>query len=267
MNKTGLFVALGLAVVIGAVFGFYPELDLRISSLFYDPASKTFPVQAYGVAQFARTAAMWLAWAFAVPAIVAVAMKFIWPNRPLIVSGRAVVFLLFTMLMAAGILTNFTLKTFWGRPRPVAVTQFNGTLPFVPWWDPEGRCRRNCSFVSGEGATAFWVLAPAALAPPAWRPLAYTGAVVFGAATSGLRVAFGGHFFTDVALAGLLTFLTIWLAHGFIYRWASTRFSDARVDAVLTRWAWPGYRWRQRRRGREVGPAPAAVPVENRATA
>ena len=146
------------------------------------------------------------------------------------------VFLLVTLILSAGILTNLTFKSYWGRPRPVVVTQFNGDSAFVPWWDPRGGCGRNCSFFSGEGATAFWTYAPAALTPPAWRPLAFAGATVFGIITSVLRMAFGGHFFTDVAAAGLVTFLVIWLAHGYIYRWPSTRMTDARhrrrVDAV-----------------------------------
>jgi membrane-associated PAP2 superfamily phosphatase len=256
MNRTGLFIGLGLALVVGVVFGVYPELDLRLAALFYDPAIKDFPLRLNPYADFARNAAMWVAWAFALPAIVALTMKFIRPDRPLLVRGRTVAFLLLTLLLSAGVLTNFTFKSFWGRPRPVAVTQFNGALPFVPWWDPRGGCGRNCSFFSGEGATAFWTLAPAALAPPSWRPLAYTAAVVFGAVTSGLRMAFGGHFFTDVSIAGLVTFLVIWLLHGIIYRWASTRTTDARIDAALTRLAWPGDRLSRRWLGRDVGPLP-----------
>ena len=62
--------------------------------------------------------------------------------------------------------------------------------------------------------------------------------------TSVLRMAFGGHFFTDVAAAGLVTFLVIWLVHGYIYRWPSTRMTDARdrrrADAVRL----AGYRLR-----------------------
>ncbi len=256
MNRTGLFIALVLALVIGVAFGVDPELDLRLAALFYDPAIHDFPLRLNRFADVARNAAMWIAWAFALPAIAALAIKFWRPDRPLLLSGRAVAFLLLTLLLSAGVLTNFTFKSFWGRPRPVAVTQFNGAMPFMPWWDPRGGCGRNCSFFSGEGATAFWTLAPAALAPPGWRPLAYAGAVVFGAVTSGLRMAFGGHFFTDVSIAGLVTFLVIWLLHGLIYRWASTRTTDARIDAALTRLAWPGYRMMQRWRGRDVGPTP-----------
>ena len=109
-----------------------------------------------------------------------------------------------------------------------------------------GECGRTCSFFSGEGATAFWTYAPAALTPPVWRPLAYVAATLFGAVTSGLRMAFGGHFFTDVAISGLVSFFVIWLAYALIYRWPSTRLTNAQVEATLARWGQPGYRlWRR----------------------
>ena len=173
---------------------------------------------------------MWIAWALALPALFAIVAKLVRPDRPMLVPGRAAVFLLVTILLSAVVLTNLTFKSYWGRPRPVMVTEFNGPWQFVPWWDPRGECGRNCSFFSGEGATAFWAYAPAALTPPAWRPLAYVAATVFGIVTSVLRMAFGGHFFTDVAAAGLVSFFVIWLAYGWIYRWPSTRFSDAQIE-------------------------------------
>src|SRR6195256_315248 len=257
MNRTGLFIALGLALVIGLLFGIYPELDLKLAALFYDAAAKSFPLKLNAVAAFARDGAMWIAWGLALPAIVALVIKLVRPDRPLLISGRAIIFLLLTLTLSAGILTNLTFKSYWGRPRPVVVTQFNGSDQFVPWWDPRGACGRNCSFFSGEGATAFWTYAPAALAPPAWRPLAYAAATLFGVLTSLLRMAFGGHFFTDVAAAGLVTFLVVWLAHGYIYRWPRTRLSDESIDAALTRLAWRIYRLLRRWRGRDAGPAPS----------
>src|SRR3982075_358994 len=258
MNRTGLLIALSLALVIGFLFGIYPELDLKLAALFYDAAAKSFPLKLNAVAAFARDGAMWIAWGLALPAIAALVIKLVRPDRPLLISGRAIIFLLLTLTLSAGILTNLTFKSYWGRPRPVVVTQFNGSDQFVPWWDPRGACGRNCSFFSGEGATAFWTYAPAALTPPAWRPLAYAAATLFGVTTSALRMAFGGHFFTDVAAAGLVTFLVIWLAHGYIYRWRSTRLSDESIDAALTRLAWPSYRLLRRWRGREVGARPMA---------
>ena len=258
MNRTGLCIALGLALVVGLVFGIFPELDLRLAALFYDAATKSFPLKLNALAAFLRDAAMWVAWGIALPAIVALAVKLVRPDRSLLISGRAIVFLLATLTLSAGVLTNLTFKSYWGRPRPVVVSEFNGDLPFVPWWDPRGRCGRNCSFFSGEGATAFWTYAPAALTPPPWRPAAYAAATLFGVITSGLRMAFGGHFFTDVAAAGLVTFLVVWLAHAVIYRWPSTRLTDSGVDAALTRFAWPGYRLVRRWLGHETGPTPSA---------
>ena len=257
MNRTGLIVALALALVVGLLFGIFPELDLKLASVFYAAPTRSFPLKSNTLAAIARDGAMWIAWAFAIPAIISLLVKLARPDRPLLTSGRTIVFLLLTLILSAGVLTNLTFKSYWGRPRPVTVTQFNGDQAFVPWWDPRGTCARNCSFFSGEGATAFWTYAPAALAPPAWRPLAYAAATVFGVTTSLLRMAFGGHFFTDVAIAGLVTFLVVWLAHGYIFRWPRTRLSDERIDAALTRLAWPGYRLRQRWLGHEVGPAPS----------
>jgi membrane-associated PAP2 superfamily phosphatase len=250
MNRTGLLIALGFALVIGLLFGIFPELDLKLAALFYDPATRSFPLKSDGVAAFARDGAMWVAWALALPALAAIVVKLVRPDRPMLIPGRAAVFLVVTILLSAVVLSNLTFKSHWGRPRPVMVTEFNGPWQFVPYWDPRGECGRNCSFFSGEGATAFWTLAPAVLTPPAWRPLAYAAATLFGITTSVLRMAFGGHFFTDVAAAGLVSFLVIWLAYAWIYRWPSTRLSDAEIEAALARLGGPGYRWWQRRRGR-----------------
>jgi len=252
----GLYTALSLSLFFGLLFGFYPELDLKVGALFYDAATRTFPLKANAVAGFARDAAMWIAWAFVLPSIVAFVIKLVRPIKPLLLPGRTAVFLVTTMLVSSVVLSNVVFKSHWGRPRPVAVTQFDGKLDFVPWWDPRGACPKNCSFFSGEGSAAFWTYAPAALAPPAWRPAAYAAATLFGVVTSGLRMAFGGHFLTDVVAAGLVTFLVIWLAYGFIYRWPSTRLTDEAIDSWLTRLAWPGYRWMQKWRGRDVGETP-----------
>jgi len=255
MNRTGLFIALSLALVVGVVFGIYPELDLKLAALFFDPQTGRFPLKASAWAAFARDAAMWITWAMVIPALGALVLKMWRPDRPLLISGRAILFLLTTLVLSSVVLSNVVFKSYWGRPRPVVVTQFNtgefNRLDFVPWWDPRGGCARNCSFFSGEGSAAFWAVAPAALAPPAFRPLAYVAAMAFGTATGVMRMAFGGHFFTDIAAAGIVTFLVVWLSYGLLYRWPKTRISDEAIDAALTRMAWPGYRLRQRWRQAE----------------
>src|ERR1700710_1246332 len=105
MNRTGLFIALGLALVIGLLFGIYPELDLRLAALFYDPTTKSFPLKLNTLAAIARDGAMWIAWGIALPAIAALVIKLARPDRPLLMSGRAIVFLLGTLILSAGLLT------------------------------------------------------------------------------------------------------------------------------------------------------------------
>jgi lipid A 4'-phosphatase len=144
----------------------------------------------------------------------------------MLIKAEAVLFLMGTLAVGPGLLTNTLLKDHWGRARPIDVTEFGGASRFTPWWDPRGDCPNNCSFIAGEPAGAFWTMAPAALAPPQWRLLAYGAALGFGSAVGVLRIAGGGHFFTDVVFAGVFMYLVIWGAHGLIYRWWPKRTGD-----------------------------------------
>lgn len=146
MNRTGLFIALALSVVVGLLFGLYPELDLKIAAFFYDATTKTFPLKSVTWAMIARDGAMWIAWGLVMPALVSLIVKLIRPVKPLMISGRAMVFLIVTMLLTGIVISNMMFKSYWGRPRPVVVTEFNGPLEFKPWWDPRGACQKNCSF-------------------------------------------------------------------------------------------------------------------------
>ena len=245
MNRAGLLIALAFAAVSVAVFAFYPGLDLAVSSLFRDSTG----LFVWGVSEplgFVRDSAMWLTWAIATPSIVALIVKLFRPDKPLLVKGRTVAFFLITIVLSAGLLSNALFKSYWGRPRPYFVTEFGGPWQYRNWWDPRGQCPTNCSFFSGEAATAFWTYAPAALTPPPWRPLAYAGATVFGALIGLLRMAFGGHFLSDIIAAGIATFLTVWLLHAAIYRWPATRVTDEEIDARLARAFMPLFRWRMR---------------------
>ena len=239
MNRAGLFVALAVAAVAVAVFALFPGLDLAVAGSFRDQTVRLFLWSANDLLEFIREAAMWLTWAIAAPSVVALVAKLIRPDKPLLVKGRTVAFFLITITLSAGVLSNAVFKSYWGRPRPYSITEFGGPWQYKAWWDPRGECDGNCSFFSGEASTAFWTYAPAALAPPQWRPLAYAGATVFGALVGLLRMAFGGHFLSDVVAAGVVTFLTVWLVYALIYRWPTTRSSDDEIDAILTRFARP----------------------------
>jgi membrane-associated PAP2 superfamily phosphatase len=241
MNRTGLVIALAVAAAVGLVFGVWPDLDLKLVAPFYDPARGGF-WRGYAPSYLrARDAATWLITLVALPAFVAVALKFIRPQRPSLIPSRAVALMLLTLALGPGVVANLVFKEHWARPRPIDVTEFGGEEHFRPWWDPRGDCPKNCSFVAGEPSGAFWTLAPASVVPPQWRALAYGSALAFGAAVGVLRMAAGAHFFSDVVFAGVFTFLVIWLVHGALYRWPPTRTTDAALERTLDRmlrW-WP----------------------------
>lgn len=129
--------------------------------------------------------------------------------------GRSIAWLALSMLLGPGLLVD-ELKDISHRPRPVQVREFGGSEDFRPFFRFDGDCPRNCSFPSGEASAAFWTLAPASLAPPPLRPVAIAGALVFGFAVGGLRMAVGAHFLSDVVFA---TILTIMVAFA-LRRWA-----------------------------------------------
>ncbi|MGP0095076.1 MAG: phosphatase PAP2 family protein [Xanthobacteraceae bacterium] len=237
MTRIGLAVALAIALLVGVIFGIYPDLDIRISRLFLERGVIPIPF-ALRIDPFlmaVRNAALWIETAVVAPAIVALLIKIILPRTRLILPGRAAVFLVTTLVLAPGLFVNVLAKDNWGRPRPIDIPEFGGDQPFVPWWDPRGVCDKNCSFVAGDPSGAFWMLAPASLAPPSLRPAAYAAALTFGVGIGLLRIAFGAHFFSDVVFSGFFTFLIVWLMHGLIYRWPRTRFSDAAVERTIER--------------------------------
>lgn len=234
MNRTGLAIALAVALLIGGVFAVHPQFDLDLAALFYKPETHSFAASGVWV-EYVRDAASLLITLLVAPAFFAVVGKLVMPSRRMLIGGRAALFLIATLALGPGLLANGILKEHWARMRPEDVTQLGGSKRFTPWWDPRGPCPENCSFIAGEPSGAFWTLAPAALAPPQWRPLAYGAALAFGAAMGVLRMAGGAHFFTDVGFAGVLTFLVVWTLHGLIYRWPQTRLKDEAIERPLER--------------------------------
>ena len=63
MNRTGLIVALTIAGIVGVVFGWFPQLDLRVSHYFYEYVDGSHNVFAWRVnppAMLARDIGLWI---------------------------------------------------------------------------------------------------------------------------------------------------------------------------------------------------------------
>jgi lipid A 4'-phosphatase len=190
-----------LLLLACSALAFGAEIDLTVASVFY--ADGRF-IADTDIGRAARMLAR------AMPFVLLAGLTLAWaigrlrkPHFPA-PSGRSIVWLLVSLAVGPGLIVD-GLKDISHRPRPIQVAEFGGTQAFRPFYLFDGTCPRNCSFPSGETAAAFWTLAPASLAPPPVRPLAIGAALLFGASTALLRLAFGGHFVSDVIFAGILT--------------------------------------------------------------
>ncbi len=123
-------------------------------------------------------------------------------------SWRLWAFVTALYVCGTGLLVNVLLKQHWGRARPVTIQEFGGDKLFTPPFEIAGQCTSNCSFVSGEAASAAAMAIVIAVCfgralPKPWRGVVYgLGAGVYALA-AGMRVAAGRHFLSDVVFAGL----------------------------------------------------------------
>jgi membrane-associated PAP2 superfamily phosphatase len=216
MTRRAIGWALLACVLVSLVFFAFPGLDLWASSWVYEPGRGFVRMPA--AVERLRTLGQLVVVLVPVTIGLAVLLKLLVPARRLLVDARASLFLLTTLLVGPALLVNVVLKDNWGRPRPREVTQFGGAAEMMPAWVPGGACGDNCSFVSGETASAFWTLALAAVAPPALRTAAFAAALVYGSTVGAIRFAAGGHFLSDVLLAALLTHLVVALTYDLMIR-------------------------------------------------
>jgi membrane-associated phospholipid phosphatase len=122
---------------------------------------------------------------------------------------KAVLFLAVSIALGPGLLVNTVLKDHWGRARPVQIEAFGGARQFTPAPLPATQCQRNCSFVCGDAALGFSLVAFAFLIPPGRvRRRCVAAALGFGALVGLARIAQGGHFLSDVVFAGIFVFGT-----------------------------------------------------------
>jgi lipid A 4'-phosphatase len=219
-SSTAAIVAIAVAwLAVLLISNRFPDIDVAVSRTFFagapcqparaDAASLCgrFPAGAIQVLAGLRQILQ------ATPLIVAVGLgiyllirlvKGARVTSPGILAGSAV---FWTYVVSVGLLVNGLFKTYSGRPRPYQTVLFGGDLPFVPAGELTAYCAKNCSFVSGEAAAAFWLICLVPLLPRRSRLAGLLGAIAVALLTSAMRIAFGAHFLSDTILAGLLTLL------------------------------------------------------------
>lgn len=213
-SPSALIFTAGMTLVFLALFAAAPEIDLIVAGRFFDAGhfvgrspSGEFWRRVFYDAPYVLLAGLLVAYVARLRGRIR--------RGP---SSRAILFLVVSLALGPGLLVNGLLKEHSHRPRPEQTVEFGGPWRFRPYETFDGACRSNCSFVSGEVATSAWTLAPALLAPPPFRAAAVGAALLFTAATAVLRMAFGGHYLSDVVFAALFTWLIVLSLYRAVFR-------------------------------------------------
>lgn len=195
-----------------AVFAIWPEIDLRVSQAFHDPASG-FAIDRHPFTETLRLTAWNIAILLCLAATVGTVIGA--AGREVLLPTRAWGLILTLYVLGPGVMVEVLIKPLWGRVRPAQVTEFGGSLSFSPPNELVDFCTRNCSFVSGEvsGATV------TALAIIIVRfhvkhrlhhrvsTLLLTSALCLPLAVALQRIAAGRHFLSDTVFAVFFTLL------------------------------------------------------------
>lgn len=220
-------------LAVSALFIAAPGIDLSVARLFH--TSSGFPALENPVLLKLRQLGDQLVILVMVVMVTSIIGKLVWWQRPMAMRPRSIVFLAGSLALGPGLLVNGLMKTYSGRPRPIQTNLFGGHWHFMPAWHFSGACPSNCSFVSGEGATAIWLLAPVMLLPKELRLVVGVPIGLLGLALSLNRMAFGGHYLSDILLSFGITAAVMLALHRLIVSGPLGAKIDARGEALLTR--------------------------------
>jgi lipid A 4'-phosphatase len=226
--------AVVFVLAISALFLAFSGIDLWASRLFHG-VGPGFPLsRVRALILFRRTGDLAIV-AVVVAILASIAAKLVAPNRRSLIPPSASLFLVATLIIGPGLLVNMVLKELWGRPRPVMVDAFGGSDPYVAVWRITDYCTSNCSFVAGEASSAIWLTALALVVPRQWRlPTAIITGVYAGLISLN-RIAFGGHFLSDVLLSWGLTLLVIAIGYRIFVARPPSWLANSVLEAGLTR--------------------------------
>jgi membrane-associated phospholipid phosphatase len=206
--STNPLAALGILILLSSMlFVIFPQIDMGVSRFF--TFGQRFYLSENPMMLWIRDANRML------PYIVLPVMIVLLAARSLHRSSRSMprraLFVVLSYLLGSAI-TVQVFKNFFSRARPRDVIEFGGALEFTPAWQFASMCERNCSFLSGEAASAAAFLAVLVFVPRAYRKLVAAMLVPLSIIVALNRVAFGAHFLSDAVLGWMIVcWLMLWL--------------------------------------------------------
>ena len=215
MNKKLFYVPIyvWLAFIFSSLlFIFYPQIDIFISGFFYEQGIGFIATGTWYEFLLYHSIDYVVTFSIIMPLLIWI-YNLIAKKDLLHVNKKVILYLLLVVAIAPGIIVNDIFKDHWGRARPAETTIFGGTKEFTPAFiisDQDGY-----SFSCGHAAGAFYLIAIALLATKRrvfWMSLAVT----YGIAISYIRIAAGGHFFSDTVVSFFIVYITTLIFYGLI---------------------------------------------------
>jgi lipid A 4'-phosphatase len=181
------------------------SLDVFLSSLFYGADEKFILQSYYPTTIFVRQVVLpiIILYLFLFPGLsLLLPLRKIYFNFNL--KNKDVLFIFSATLFNLLIVVNVILKNSWGRARPNDILQLGGSETFTPWFQISDSCINNCSFVSGDASVGFSIISLFFITK---KSVYLWLSIFFGFLLGTVRVLEGGHFLSDVLIAGFLIFI------------------------------------------------------------
>ncbi|WP_445377745.1 phosphatase PAP2 family protein [Pseudochrobactrum asaccharolyticum] len=215
-----------LTIFVSFIFMIAPAVDITVSGWFADPQGK-FPLHGnkylLTLRDFHRLLPAIIVPMLLIGVVIQALSKQSWLPAP-----HKLLYIISVYAIGAAAIVH-SLKYLVGRARPNEIMEFGGAMTFSPAWQIVSSCQNNCSFPSGEAASAMAMLAiPLVLGGVyRWYLLALTAAAAFIFSLN--RVVMGAHFLSDVTLSWLFVALVMaWL-------WPVFDHNGTRIDLVVNR--------------------------------
>ena len=204
INNSVFFLIIIIMLSLAILITVGPSLDMYFSSLFY-LGENSFVLQSYfNITIFFRKILLpiTLVYILMFPIFKKLISKR-WGAFSYNYSFRDILYIWTSLFINIGLTINIILKSFWGRARPNDIFQLDGDGYFTPWYQISDSCNSNCSFVSGDAAVGFSMIAIYMIT----RNKYFLWLSVFlGLSLGTIRILEGGHFFSDVIFSGIIIF-------------------------------------------------------------
>jgi len=197
---TVLIVTLVLGICSAVIFLGWPLLDQQVAALFADE-SGGFPWKSSPNSKMLRISFKTIFIVGAGIAGISLLLTYLQKRAILGFDQRRWLYLVTVLILGPGLIANVILKDHWGRARPVHVMSDGKT--FTPALIPSDQCARNCSFVSGESSSIYALFFGLAMMGAGWRAIWLGAGLLLGSMAGLMRMAQGGHYFSDVVFSGV----------------------------------------------------------------